>query len=177
MLTIHFLASDLASAATEATEPGFDLSSIKELMDSFDPAALLPEMETIFGKLSTVCQVAVMMGPLIMLILGVSYLMFAPKEANYYFGYRCYFGMGSIPAWRFTQRLAGVVLGSVGLVLTVIMLMISGGFAKMEVTDMAWRAVNCLVWEVILALLANLSINLAAALRYDSRGNLRRKRT
>ena len=28
-----------------------------------------------------------------MLVLGLAYLFLAPREANYYFGYRCYFGM------------------------------------------------------------------------------------
>lgn len=161
---------------TAATEPGFDLSSIKEMMDGFDPAALLPNLENIFGKLSTVATVAVLIGPIVMLALGLAYLLLAPKEANYYFGYRCYFGMGSVRAWRFTQKLAGTALAIAGLAMTVIMFFISGSFAQMEVTAMAWQAVSCLAWEVGIALAVSLGINLTAAIRFNRKGELRSKK-
>ena len=98
--------TELLETASDATEAILDVESIKEMMDAFDPAALLPELSDVFGSLATVCRVAVMIGPVVLLVLGLGYLFLSPKEANYYFGYRCYFGMGSVHAWRFTQRLA-----------------------------------------------------------------------
>ena len=83
--------------------------------------------------------------------------------------------MGSVQAWRFTQRLAGVVFGGLGLILTIIMLLISGGFANMEVTDMVWRAADCLIWQAILVVLATIGINLTAAMRFDRKGEYRKK--
>ena len=160
---------------TAATEAALDIESIKEIMDAFDPAALLPELGDIFSLITNVCRIAVMVAPIILLVLGVAYLLFSPKEANYYFGYRCYFGMGSVEAWRFTQRLAGAVLGGLGLILTGVMLVISMGFPGMEAMDMVWKAFWCLIWQGGLALLANAGIWLAAFLRYDARGNLRKK--
>ncbi len=169
-------AMETAAAATEATEEVLDIESIKEILDGFDPAALLPELSQVFGSLATVCRVAVMIGPVVLLVLGLAYLFLSPKEANYYFGYRCYFGMGSVHAWRFTQRLAGIVLGGLGLILTLVMAAISGGFAEMEVTDMVWKALDCLIWEAVLALLATVAINLSAALRFDRKGEYRKKK-
>ncbi len=169
-------AMETAAAATEATEELLDIESIKEILDGFDPAALLPELSQVFGSLATVCRVAVMIGPVVLLVLGLAYLFLSPKEANYYFGYRCYFGMGSVHAWRFTQRLAGIVLGGLGLILTLVMAAISGGFAEMEVTDMVWKALDCLIWEAVLALLATVAINLSAALRFDRKGEYRKKK-
>ena len=160
---------------TAATEAALDIESIKEIMDAFDPATLLPELGDIFSLVTGVCRIAVMVAPVILLVLGVAYLLFSPKEANYYFGYRCYFGMGSVEAWRFTQRLAGAVLGGLGLILTGVMLVISMGFPGMEAMDMVWKAFWCLIWQGILALLANAGIWLAAFLRYDAKGNLRKK--
>lgn len=165
----------MAQAATEATEAGLDIHSIKEIMDGFDPAALLPELSKVFGSLATVCRFAVMAGPVVLLALGLLYLFLSPKEANYYFGYRCYFGMGSVRAWRFTQRLAGVVLGGLGLILTIVMALISGGFAAMAVTDMVWKAVDCLIWQAVLAIAATLVINLTVAYFFDKKGNFRRR--
>ena len=167
--TVAAIAETVAS-----TEPPIDIESIKEIMDGFDPAALLPDLSGLFGSLETVCRVAVLIGPLVLLALGLAYLFLSPKEANYYFGYRTYFGMGSVHAWRFTQRLAGATLGGLGLILSIVMLIISSGFGDLEVIDMAWKAVSCLVWEAVLALLANVVIGVAAYLRFDRKGEYRK---
>ena len=160
--------------STAATEPALDIESIKQAMDGFDPAALLPDLGELFGSLATLCRFAVMIGPVVLLILGLAYLFLAPREANYYFGYRCYFGMGSVHAWRFTQRLAGLCLGGLGLALTVIMAIITAGYGRMDVMDVAWNAVNCLIWEAVLALIATLAINLTAMFFFDAKGDPRR---
>lgn len=157
-----------------AAESGFSIDKIKELLDGLDPAALLPKLSTIVGKSTAICRLAVLLGPLVLLALGLAYLFLAPKEANHYFGYRTYFGMGSVRAWRFTQRLAGLVLGGTGLVLTVVMLLVSGGFAGLAPMDMAWKAVWCLVWEAGLALMANVIIIAVAAMTFTAKGELRK---
>ena len=158
------------------TTASFSIDSIKELMDGFDPAALLPELDTVFGKIELVCRIAVMIGPVLLILLGLTYLFLAPKEANHYLGYRCYFGMGSVQAWRFTQKLSGIVLGGLGLVLTAVMVFMMMSFRGMEVQAMLWRAVKCLIWQAALALLANLAINAAAFFLFDSRGDFRSKK-
>ena len=162
------------SETAAATEPAIDIESIKQILDGIDPASLLPDLSGLFGSLVTVCRVAVMIGPLVLLGLGLAYLFLSPKEANYYFGYRTYFGMGSVHAWRFTQRVAGVALGGLGLILTLIMALICGSFGSMEVMDMVWKAVNCLIWEAVLALLVNVGIGLAAYFRFDRNGEYRK---
>ena len=158
------------------TTPSLSIDSIKELMDGFDPAALLPELDTVFGKIELDCRIAVMIGPVLLILLGLTYLFLAPKEANHYLGYRCYFGMGSVQAWRFTQKLSGIVLGGLGLVLTAVMVFMMMSFRGMEVQAMLWRAVKCLIWQAALALLANLAINAAAFFLFDSRGDFRSKK-
>ena len=160
---------------TETTS-SFSFDSIKELMDGFDPAALLPELDTVFGKIELVCRIAVMIGPVLLLLLGLTYLLLAPREANHYLGYRCYYGMGSVQAWRFTQKLSGIVLGGLGLVLTAVMVFMMMSFRGMEVQAMLWRAVKCLIWQAALALLANLAINAAAFFLFDSHGDFRSKK-
>lgn len=157
-----------------ATEEALDIASIKEIMDGFDPASLLPDLSEIFGSLATVCRFAVMIGPLVLLVLGFAYLLLSPKEANYYFGYRCYYGMGSVQAWRFTQRFAGVLLGGLGLVLTLWMYFASSSFAAMDVNDMVWVAVDYLVIQAILSLLVTITINLTAFIRFNHRGEYRK---
>ena len=162
--------------STAATEPALDIESIKQAMDGFDPAALLPDLGELFGSLATLCRFAVMIGPVVLLILGLAYLFLAPREANYYFGYRCYFGMGSVQAWRFTQRIAGMLFGGVGLILTIVMYVISGGFAGMEVTDMVWKAAGCLAWQAIIALVLTFLVNFLAFFFFDAKGGPRRRK-
>ena len=161
---------------TAATEEVLDIESIKAVLDGFDPATLLPDLSKVFGSLEPLCRIAVLAGPVVLLILGLSYLLLTPKEANYYLGYRCYFGMGSEYAWRFTQRLAGLLFTGTGLVLTVVMFTISAGFGKLELPDMVWKAAACLAAELTATLLLILAVNLSAALRFDRKGNHRRKR-
>ena len=176
-------AIETAVAATEAaiaetaaaTESALDIDSIKAMMDGFDPASLLPDLSAMFESLAPLCRFAVMAGPIVLLALGLGYLFFAPKEANYYFGYRCYYGMGSEYAWRFTQRFAGLLFGGVGLILTIVMFTISAGFGDMDVTEMVWKAADCLILEAAIALAATITVNLTAALRYDRKGQHRRK--
>ena len=156
------------------------IEDFKTLMDEFDPASLLPELDTVIGKIAFIARIAVLIGPIVLLAMGLLYIFAAPKEANYYVGYRCYFGMGSVEAWRFTQRLSGMVLGALGLVLTVVMLLISGSFAGMDTMALLWKAVYCVLAEAGLAIVSCLTINTVVALRYDGKGyerkNKRKKR-
>ncbi len=160
--------------ATAATEAALDFEAIKKTFEDFDLAKLLPQIDSIFDKITVLCRICVMIGPILLLILGLCYLLLAPKEANFYFGYRCYYGMGSVHAWRFTQRIAGMVLGGLGLVLTVIMAILSLGFGSMEVEALLWRTVWCLVWQAVLTLLATLAINGLAMFWFNRKGELRR---
>ena len=169
-------APTVAVDPTAATEAALDIESIKGMMDAFDPAALLPDLSSVFGIVTTMCRIAVLVGPIILLALGIAYLFFSPKEANYHFGYRCYFGMGSVQAWRYTQRMAGAILGILGLVLTIVMFFMGSGFGAMNPEDMVWKALTCLVWEAVLALLANAAISGLAALNFDRKGEYRRKK-
>lgn len=166
----------LAMETTAATEELLDVESIKALLDGFDPATLLPDLSKVFDSLVPLCRIAVLAGPVVILLLGLSYLILSPKEANYYLGYRCYFGMGSEYAWRFTQRLAGWLFTAAGLVLTVVMFGISVSFPYMPLSDMVWRAASCLIVELAVSVLLILTVNLSAAFHFDRKGKHRRKR-
>ena len=163
--------------ATTPTVPneGFSIDSIKELMDGFDPASLLPQLDSVFGKIELVCRILVMLGPALLLVLGLIYLFLTPREANHHIGYRCYFGMGSVNAWRFTQRIAGIVFGGLGLILSIVMFLNISAFREMPLEDMVWKSARCLLWEAALALIAHCGLWLTTAIIFDRKGNPRRK--
>ena len=147
---------------------------IKVLMDNFDPASLLPDLSTVVGKVEFITRIAVLAGPIVLLVLGLLYLFAAPKEANYRFGYRCYFGMGSEEAWCFTQRFAGLIWAVLGLVLTIVMLIITGSFAGNPIMEIIGSGIKCLLWEAGLILVSILGINTLVMLCYDRKGMRRR---
>jgi len=152
------------------------IEDFKGLMDGFDPVTLLPELDPILGKLAMVARVVVLIGPAVMLFFGLLYIFAAPKEANFYLGYRCYYGMGSVEAWRYTQRLAGIVLAALGLILMIAMLLISGSFPQMETMELLWQAVYCVAAQAVLLAVSCLTINAVVALRFDGKGNERKKK-
>ena len=172
---LETVAATLATEPVDTAQTGFDLEAIIGLMENFDPASLLPDLSTIFGWVVLVCRLAVLIGPIILAVLGIAYLFFSPKEANWYFGYRTYYGMGSVQAWRFTQRLSGIVLGGLGVILTVVMLVISGKFPDMDIYEMVWLALKLLIVEGVLAIAANAAVGITAMARFDRRGEFRKK--
>ena len=150
------------------------MEKITAFFDSIDLAKLVPEMDTLLGKVQTVTSLALVAGPILMLILGLWYYFLPPKEANHRAGFRTWFGMGSVEAWLFTQRLAGIVWGGLGLVLIIVMGIICLGFGGKELANIVTTALIALIWQAGLALVAYLAICVIVTVRYDSKG-LRRK--
>ena len=150
-----------------------DLTS---LLEGADLGKLLPELDGIVDKMVPIMKVALLAGPVIFLILGLLYLFATPKEANYKFGYRCYFGMGSVNAWRYTQRLAGLVFTGVGLILSLVMFLVTGKFGQMDVMDMLWKTLKCGIWEAVIIGVSCVGINLVVMFFFDAKGNLRRRK-
>lgn len=150
------------------------MDAIMSLLQNFDLAAFLPELNTLVGRLELALRIAVMIGPLILLGLGIWYFLAPPKEANHAAGFRTLWNMGSIGAWRYSQWLAGICFVALGFLLTVIMALICNGFRGMEIMDMAWTAVCCLFWEVGLVIACYVGIYIAVILRFRWDGSLRK---
>ena len=146
------------------------MDAIKSLFSDFDPGAFIPEVTTIIGWVELALRIAVMAGPLLLLGFGLVYLLAAPKEANHSLGYRCWWGMTSLDAWQFTQRLAGSIWGALGLVLTIVMSLLCNAFRRMEPMDMIYSAGKCLLWELGLVVLACLAINITLICVFDRKG-------
>ena len=151
-----------------------NIEDLKSIMDAFDPASLLPEMESILTVLVDAVRFAILAGPVAVLAFGVLFLVFAPKEANYYLGYRCAFGMGSVEAWRFAQRLAGIIWTVLGLVLTVGMFILTRKFSQLTAYDVVWTGAKYILWEVGLVAVSSLFINTVVMIQFTYDGDLRR---
>lgn len=167
--------STIPTEITAATEGSLDIASIKSVMDGFDPASLLPDLSKVFGSLVGRVprrrddrpghRADPWTGVSVSRAEGGQLLLRLPLL----------FGMGSVRAWRFTQRIAGMILGGLGLILTVIMAIVTAGYGSMDSMDMVWSAVNCLIWEAVLLLIGTIAINLIAMANFDAKGEYRHK--
>jgi len=152
------------------------MNSITAFFDKIDFTKLVPELDTLLGRLQAVASWALMIGPIVMLIFGLWYFFLPPKEANHKVGFRTWFGMGSVEAWQFTQRLAGVVWTGLGIVLLVIAIITSLTFGGKDVMQIATSAFICLLWQAGLAVIGGFSVSFIVFLRFDTLG-YRRKDT
>ena len=153
-----------------------NFDSIMSLLQDFDPSAIIPELDTVLGWVELATRLAVLAGPLVLLLLGLLYFLAPPKEANHHVGFRALFGMGGVEAWQYTQRLSGICCGGLGLVLTVVMGLICSTFSGAEAQDMVETAITCLWWELGLIALCYAGINIAVLRRYDWKGNRRQQK-
>ena len=149
------------------------MDSIIALFENFDITAFVPELDTLMGKLELVVRIAVMIGPLALLGLGLWYFLAPPREANHRAGFRTLWGMGSIEAWQFTQRLAGICFGVLGLILTVVMALICNGYRGMDTMEKIWSAGKCVLAQIGLVLLTTIVIHIVVLIRYDWKGDRR----
>ena len=139
-----------------------------------DFAALVPEMGAMLGFVRFILSMLLLAVPLSMLILGVMYLFMPPPEANYKFGFRTYFGMGSVEAWRFSQKIAGIAFGCLGLILLVVAIIVDFTFIGKDTYQVAGTAISVLLWQAILALLARLAAGILCAVYFTADGSRRR---
>ena len=149
------------------------MDKLAELVANFDIANILPDLDSFLGWMELLIRLAVMAGPLLVLIFGCIYFFMPPKEANHSLGYRFYWGMGSEYAWRFTQRLAGFVWMIAGGLLTLIMFFVTVAVGGKDLAQMGYDAVVCLFWELGVIVVACLAIDVVVLLRYDRKGHVR----
>ena len=153
------------------------MEKITELLDKLENLGdLLPKLNTLTGWIQWLISLAVRIGPICMLVLGLIYLLIPPKEANHKAGYRTYFGMGSVQAWQYSQRLAGLVFGIAGGVLLIVGIIGCIIMGAQESLDAVSPALVILIIQVVGAVGAYGFVEVMIAKNYDANGNLKGKR-
>lgn len=143
---------------------------LKGLIDGLDPATLLPDLETLFAKLAPMAKIAVLAGPVVLLVMGAIYFFLAPKEANHTLGFRCWWGMSSVEVWQFTQKLAGATWMGLGLVLGIVALVSSGKYPDMGYQELMFSAISTIIWQICLVIVSIVLVNLILIILYDHKG-------
>ena len=150
------------------------LMAIFEGFDIEKLGGLLPSAESLMNGLTGWMRLLVIIGPLLMLGFGIYYLYFAPKEANHRMGYRFFYAMSRVEVWQHAQRLAGVAYAAMGGILFIIMGLISLSFGRLATPDLVWVAMKCLIWEVVLVIIATLAVDILIVVLYDYNGDPRK---
>ncbi len=135
-----------------------------------DLGALLPDVGTVVGLIEFALWLLVLAGPLMLLGFGLLYRYRPPAEANFGLGYRFWWGMASLEAWRYTQRLAGIIWTILGAALTAIMLVVCIVLQCLDTMTMVIGCAVCVGIELILVAAACITINVLVMKKYDKDG-------
>ena len=146
---------------------------ITKLFD-LDLSKFVPEMPAFLGGLRALLVLAILIGPILLVTLGAMYLLRPAPEANFKYGFRTYFGMGSIEAWRFSQKIGGLAFGGLGAVLLLVMFIVVLTFFKKDLFQIANTAIVCLIWQAALALIARITVSILCCVYFDRNGDRRR---
>ena len=149
------------------------MEKITDLLNKIDFTKLVPDLQTLLDGMVKAATVAIMAGPLILLFLGLIYLLIPPREANHFTGFRTYFGMGSVDAWLFTQKLAGIVLGTLGLVLSIVMYCLRKELVSTDVMQIIQQTGRYLVWQIMAVVIAYVGISMTVTVIFDRKGRRR----
>ena len=148
---------------------------ISSILDGLDNVGnVVPELDHLLSRIEFWVSIFLMIGPICMLVLGIIYLFLPPKEANHRMGYRTYFGMGSIAAWKTTQRIAGIIYVGLGLLLSVVMGIICLTLGGKDGLQIGATALVCLLIQVIAVLLVYVVMFAYTAIVFDKNGNRRK---
>lgn len=149
------------------------IENIKELMDGVDIAKLLPNIEAILAHMGSIARIALLLGPAVVLFLGLHYFLLAPKEANYTTGYRFFWGMASVESWKFMQQTAGIIWSLLGMGLLIAMGITGGELEEMALMDVLWVVVRRVALQAGLTLASCIVIDLIVFARFDRKGKRR----
>lgn len=146
---------------------------ITKLFD-LDLAKFVPEMSAFLGGLRALLVLAMLIGPVLLAALGAMYLLRPAPEANFKYGFRTYYGMGSIEAWRFSQKIAGLAFGGLGVLLLIVMFIVVLTFFGKDLFRIANTAIVCLLIQAVLTLIARVTVGILCCVYFDRNGDRRR---
>lgn len=151
-----------------------DLDFLKSLISDFDLMSILPDLADVMDWIVKGVNIALIIGPVLLAIMGLWYLLLPAREANHFVGYRFFWGMGSVNSWKFTQRFAGLVWLIMGTKMALEAYDNRASYEAMETIDLMYTAIELIVHQVATVIISCLVINLVVFLIFNFKGNVRR---
>ena len=151
-----------------------DMDFLKSLISDFDLMSILPDLADVMDWIVKGVNIALIIGPVVLAVLGLWYLLLPTREANHFIGYRFFWGMGSVKSWKFTQRLAGAVWLGVGIKMAMEAYDNQAQLEAMETIDLMYTAIDVILHQVWYVVVSCLIINAIVFLIFNFKGNVRR---
>ena len=151
-----------------------DMDFLKSLISDFDLMSILPDLADVMGWIVKGVNIALIVGPVLLAVLGLWYLLLPTREANHFVGYRFFWGMGSVKSWKFTQRFAGAVWLIMGAKMALETYDNRASFEAMETIDLMYTAIELIIRQVSTVVISCLAINLVVFLIFNFKGNVRK---
>ena len=149
------------------------MDAITSLFD-LDMSGFVPSMGGLTAFLKVFTFIALLIGPVLMLVYGYLNLKRPTAEADRKFGPRIFHSAGSADAWQFTQRLAGLVFGGLGLVLTAVMLVVAIVSMFRGLDSVGSTFMICMIIEAALTVIAYAAVSIIVMRNFDAKGNRKR---
>ena len=145
------------------------MGDLLSLLQDFDIANFLPEPDKFLRSLAGWARLMVLVGPVVLLALGLWYLYGPPGEVRNTVGLRI-FHVGDNPkAWRYAKKLAGAAYTALGGGLTVVMLVVSLFFNFLWGMGMITVALICVILELLLLVGVWIAINILVERNFGKR--------
>lgn len=131
---------------------------LSSLMD-IDFTKIVPEIGAFVGWVKFFLIVAMLIGPVVMLITGAVWVWRPSKEPTYRRGYQHKCIMENTENWLYAQRFAGLIRTVLGGAMTVVAGIVALITALISETALATAAVIFLLVEIILVVIATIYID------------------
>lgn len=151
-----------------------DMDFLKTLISDFDLMAMLPDLADLMDWIVKGVNIALIIGPVVLAVMGLWYLLLPTREANHVVGYRFFWGMGSVKSWKFTQRLAGLVWLIMGVRMAREAYERSAQLEALETIELMYTAIETIISQVGTVIISCVIINAVIFLLFNFKGNYRR---
>lgn len=149
------------------------MDGILSFLKKFDIDNILPQMGSFLGGIKFWMVFLSLVGPLLMLCLGLIYYHKPPKEANYSWGFRTYFTMGSVEVWQFTQAVAGKTWTLLGAIMAGASFVVGVILCFFNAEVVVVYAFIVVAAELVVVITSWIWINSFVLKFYDKNGDLR----
>ena len=151
-----------------------DMDFLKSLISDFDLMSILPDLADVMDWIVKGVNVALIIGPVLLALLGLWNLLLPSREANGVIGYQFFWGKGSVKSWKFSQRLAGAVWLILGSNMAMSTYNNKDSFVTLETIDLMYKAIEIILDQIVAVVISCLAVNVVIFILFNYKGNLRR---
>jgi len=145
------------------------MDAIMSLLQDFDFAALVPDLNTFLGRMELLARLAVLLGPLFLLGYGL-WKLFVTQDSGKTVILPFVCNTKNNEAGDFARRLTGLLWGGLGAALLLVMAIVSIFFKGEQGLKMAQAVLICVIIELVLFLASWVVLHVLVRKQYEKDG-------